>query len=273
VLARDGPPVLQTLVSALLRTRLEIAVVGLDGSGKSTLVATIQNPSTTPPSATAPTIGLVVQRAKRRGIELLLWDLGGHQRFRHDWSTHTRGCRALVFVVDAADPSRLPEARQALQRLLEDPVVCGMPLLVLASKVDLLPPNERAMAEIRGWSEMARELHLLSDGGDSNGDTAPDGRRRHHWSMLGVSATRGTNLDQVLRWLVLQAHGVGETPAGSASQDADADADGHDADQSAWWWGRSLASAWSQRRRPRWGARRGFALLADASRSLLVEEA
>jgi hypothetical protein len=31
--------------------------------------------------------------------------------------------------------------------------------------------------------------------------------------VLGVSATRGTNLDKVVRWLVLQAHGAGPAPS------------------------------------------------------------
>ena len=138
-IARDAPPALQTLVSALLRTRLEVALAGLDGAGKTTLASALRAP-TEPPDATAPTIGLVVRKARHRGVDLVVWDLGGHHRFRDDWSRHVRGCGALLFVVDVADAARLGEARQALQRLLEDPVVGSMPLLVIANKADLLPP-------------------------------------------------------------------------------------------------------------------------------------
>ena len=43
VMARDGPPMMQTMVSALLRTRMELAVAGLEGSGKTSLVTAIRD--------------------------------------------------------------------------------------------------------------------------------------------------------------------------------------------------------------------------------------
>ena len=216
-IARDAPPALQALVSALLRTRLELVLAGLDGSGKSTLCALLQQAGAGgehaggPGGPLPPTIGVVVQRARHRGVDLVLWDLGGHQRFRQDWKRHARGCGALVFVVDCADAARLPEARQALQRLLEDPIVNGLPLLVLANKVDLLPPTERACEEVRGWSAMAEELSLDCSG-------------TQRWSVLGVSATRQTNLDKLLRWLVLQAHGAAADGPAGATEGAAGDA-------------------------------------------------
>lgn len=250
-IARDAPPVVQTFVSALLRTKLELALAGLDASGKTTLVSVLRDPSEHP-GPSAPTIGLVVQRARHRGIDLMLWDLGGHHRFREDWSRHVRGCGALLFVVDASDASRFGEARQALQRLLEDPVVSGMPLLVLANKVDLLPPAERAVEEVRGWAALAHELHL-------------DAMDVRSWSVLGVSALRRTNLDKVVRWLVLQAHGAG------VPLDADADADdstGASAAASKVWRLFESLSGWAYRKGSRrWGGKRGgfSALGADAS--------
>ena len=42
--ARDAPPLLQTLVATVLRTRLELALAGLDGAGKTTLVSVLQAP-------------------------------------------------------------------------------------------------------------------------------------------------------------------------------------------------------------------------------------
>lgn len=260
-IAKDGPPALQTMVSALLRTKLELAIAGLDGSGKTTFAGVLREEEAA--QSTTPTIGLVVTRARQRGIDVVLWDLGGHQRFREDWGRHVRGCGALVFVVDCSDPSRFREARQTLQRLVEDPVVGRLPLLVLANKVDLLSPLERATAEVRGWEELARELHL---------DAMETSCGR--WSVLGVSATRRTNLDKVLRWLVLQAHGVGDgggqpPPAGSTELDA---ADGADGGSGRVWrlWESLWASGKVGRRSSRW---RGFSLLSDASRSLLVEAA
>ena len=214
-IARDGSVTLQTIVSAIMRTKLELAFAGLDGSGKSTLASVLRDPGE-PLGGSIPTIGLVVTRARQRGIELMLWDLGGHHRFRDDWQRHVRDCGALVYLVDASDPARFAESRQALARLLEDPVVGRLPLLVLATKIDLLPPADRAVMEMQGWRELAHELHLDREPGQAPGGGG-------HWSILGVSATRGVNLTKVLRWIVLQAHGAGKPESSSDALDGSGD--------------------------------------------------
>lgn len=197
LLATQAPPTVQTVWSALMRTKLELALAGLDGSGKTTLVSVLRDPGEPPPT-TAPTIGLVVQKARHNGIDLMMWDLGGHHRFREDWPQHVRGCGVLLFIVDVTDTERYGEARQALQRLLEDPVIGTMPLLVLANKVDLLRPAERAEQEVRGWPTLVKALNL-----DYVNPAYP-------WTILAISATRRIQLDKIMRWLVLKAHGADE---------------------------------------------------------------
>ena len=116
--------------------------------------------------------------------------------------------------------------------------------------MDLLPPTHRAGEEVRGWQSLTQSLNLDLSG-------------KQRWSVLGVSATRLTNLDKVLRWLVLQAHGAGQQPASSAAAS--------DSESAA---PRSRARVWEwlgTRRRGWWGGR--YSVLADASRSLLVAEA
>lgn len=165
VMARDAPPALQTLVSALLRAKLEIAIAGLDGSGKTTLARALQTTAGTPTteastsansaaatSPTTPTIGLVVHAIRHRGIDFAVWDLGGQRRFRGDWLTHVRGCGALIFIIDCTDGARLPEAKQVLHQLREHIAVRDLPLLILANKVDLLSPAERAHEEVTAAS-------------------------------------------------------------------------------------------------------------------------
>ncbi len=258
--ARDAPPLLQTLVATVLRTRLELALAGLDGAGKTTLVSVLQAPHDGAQAAAVPppTIGLVVHSSRYRGVALSMWDLGGQNRFRSDWGRHLRGCGALLFVVDCTDEARYPEARQALQRLLEEPEIGSMPLLVIATKVDLLPPQVRAAEELRGWPTLVDQLHL---------DSLPPS---HRWSVLGVSATRAVNVDKVLRWLVLQAHGAAYG-GGADEADADADADAGGGVLSWSWWSGGRRKGARSRWSASWARRRGFTLLADASKSLLAE--
>ena len=79
-------------------------------------------------------------------------------------------------------------------------------------------------------------------------------------------ASQRSNLDKVLRWLVLQAHGAGDEP----------DAPHHEADAAAggghgrlWRLWESLG-AWRRRKQRSWGGRAGFTVLAT---SLISAEA
>ena len=56
-------------------------------------------------------------------------------------------CKALVFVVDSSDRSRLPEAQKALKKILSEEKMQEIPLMVLANKRDL--PNCMTIREVR----------------------------------------------------------------------------------------------------------------------------
>mmetsp|Transcript_36848 Transcript_36848/g.118575 ORF Transcript_36848/g.118575 Transcript_36848/m.118575 type:complete len:250 (+) Transcript_36848:122-871(+) len=193
-LAREAPPRLQKLLSLITRSRVEVALAGLDDSGKSTLAHALDvDGGPRPPVTTVPTIGLVVQRVMHSGIEVSVWDLGGSQRYRSEWGRHVSGCSAVVFVLDVSNPHRVPEARQTLHQLLDDPRLRGMPLLVVASKFDLLQPADRAELERLRWAPLASLLNL-------------DCVTEHAWTVLGVSAKELINIDKLTRWIVLHAH-------------------------------------------------------------------
>ena len=63
-------------------------------------------------------------------------DLGGHRQVRRVWQDYYQSVDTVVFMVDAADPSRLPEAREELKRVLTDHQLADRPIAVLANKVD-----------------------------------------------------------------------------------------------------------------------------------------
>ncbi|CAE8608856.1 unnamed protein product, partial [Polarella glacialis] len=43
----------------------------------------------------------------------------------------------IVFIVDAADRTRFLEAREELDHLLEDPMLSGVPIVILGNKIDI----------------------------------------------------------------------------------------------------------------------------------------
>ena len=79
---------------------IELCLVGLENSGKSTLLNILSSGFA---GETMPTVGLNVKAVKKEGVMMKVWDLGGQEMFRYDWARYTQGCDVVVFVVDSND--------------------------------------------------------------------------------------------------------------------------------------------------------------------------
>ena len=62
---------------------IEIAIVRLQNSGKSTLTNTVATGGFDEDSI--PTIGFNYRRVKKGSVNINVWDLGGQERFRESW--------------------------------------------------------------------------------------------------------------------------------------------------------------------------------------------
>ncbi|XP_020774082.1 ADP-ribosylation factor-like protein 4D [Boleophthalmus pectinirostris] len=133
---------------------LHIVVIGLDSSGKTALLYRLKLGEFVD---TIPTKGFNMERLRLSGGSLYqVWDVGGQDKLRPLWKSYTRRTDGLVFVVDAADPERLEEARAELHRMARCPESQGAPILLLANKQDL--PGAMMPAQV----EKALSLHELS---------------------------------------------------------------------------------------------------------------
>ncbi|KAA3673700.1 ADP-ribosylation factor-like protein 8 [Paragonimus westermani] len=109
--------ILDWIRSLFWREEMDLTLVGLQYSGKTTFVNVIA-----------------------------LWDIGGQPRFRSMWERYCRGSNAIIYMVDAADHEKLDAARNELHTLLDKPQLLGIPVLVLGNKKDL--PNALAEHEL-----------------------------------------------------------------------------------------------------------------------------
>ncbi|CAK8996663.1 Phospholipase B-like protein B, partial [Durusdinium trenchii] len=166
------------LMEVLYAKKLEVVLVGLENAGKTSLLNVLSNGQ---PVETCPTIGLNVKIVNNGGVALKCWDIGGQAQYREEWSRYSRGCDVIIFVVDAADPARVEEAKIELHRLLEDRELATTPILVASNKIDVEPH----MLE----TEIIRNLNL---------DYVVD----NPWVVVPVSALRNLNVDRILQWLI-----------------------------------------------------------------------
>ncbi|XP_010263650.1 PREDICTED: ADP-ribosylation factor-like protein 2 isoform X2 [Nelumbo nucifera] len=155
---------------------MRILMVGLDNSGKTTIVLRINGEDT---SVISPTLGFNIKTIK---YTLNIWDVGGQRTIRSYWRNYFEQTDGLVWVVDSSDVRRLDDCKMELDNLLKEERLSGASLLILANKQDIqgaLTPNE-----------IAKVLNL----------GAMDKTR--HWKIVGCSAYTGEGLLEGFNWLV-----------------------------------------------------------------------
>lgn len=126
---------------------------------------------------------------KAKGINFLVWDVGGQEKLRPLWKSYTRCTDGIVFVLDSVDVERMEEAKMELIRTVKSPENTGVPILVLANKQDL--PGAREPRELE------KLLGLLELGGGS-GSSTPGG---HLWHVQPACAITGDGLHEGLEVL------------------------------------------------------------------------
>lgn len=126
-----------------------------------------------------------MKRVQRGHVTLKCWDIGGQPRFRGMWERYCRGVNVIVFIVDVADTSLIADAKDELHSLMMQPLLSGIPLLVLGNKSDL--------PDILSVDDLIDELDLKSIQG-------------REVVCYGISAKEETNLEAVVSFLVKWAN-------------------------------------------------------------------
>lgn len=126
--------ILSKLYSALWAKNMELVVIGLENSGKSTLVSQLCNGEV---QNCGPTIGVDIKNVKKGGLNMKVWDLGGQAQYRTEWGKFLRGADAIIFVMDASNKESTSVAKRELHSTLDDPAVNSIPLLIVGNKTDL----------------------------------------------------------------------------------------------------------------------------------------
>jgi len=159
------------------KREMRILMVGLDAAGKTTILYKLKLGEIV---TTIPTIGFNVETVEYKNISFTVWDVGGQDKIRPLWRHYFTNTQGLIFVIDSNDRERIGEAREELNRMLNEDELRDAVLLIFANKQDL--PNAMNAAEITD----KLGLHAL---------------RQRNWYIQSTCATSGDGLYEGLDWL------------------------------------------------------------------------
>merc|ERR1712034_91604 len=129
---------------------------------------------------TIPTIGFNVETVEYKNISFTVWDVGGQDKIRPLWRHYFQNTQGLIFVVDSNDRERIGEAKEELNRMIQEDELREAALLIFANKQDL--PNAMNAAEVTD----KLGLHEM---------------RNRAWYIQATCATSGDGLYEGLDWL------------------------------------------------------------------------
>ena len=93
--------------------KAQIIIIGLDNAGKTTLLHTMLTHHF---SQFEQTQSFTRENIKFGNVVMNIYDLGGHQCVRSCWKDYYPNSKAIVFVIDASDLTRLPISQLFVQR-------------------------------------------------------------------------------------------------------------------------------------------------------------
>jgi len=120
----------------------KVLVLGLERSGKSTLVSQIVKEAGqkifTSSAIYKPTEGFnVTSLSDGASPTVNIWEIGGKEHVRRYWAKFFQDTDILVFVVDASNNSNLSVVVSEIKSLLGDARLASVPILVVANKQDV----------------------------------------------------------------------------------------------------------------------------------------
>ncbi|XP_053689976.1 ADP-ribosylation factor-like protein 6 [Sabethes cyaneus] len=166
------------------KEQINILVVGLNNSGKSTIVNHFKNPDERN-SIIVPTVGFSVERFQNQGVFFTAFDMSGATRYRSLWEHHFKSCQGIVFVIDSSDRMRLVVVKDELEILLQHPDIANrrVPVLFFANKMDC----SDALSSVKIAAGLG--LEKIKD---------------KPWHISSSNALTGEGLQDGVQWLVHQ---------------------------------------------------------------------
>ena len=178
----------------LRRREVSVLVVGLDNSGKSSLLNYLQ-PRDSQSSDIAPTVGFNIEHFQTKGLSFTAFDMSGQSRYRTLWGNYYRSTNGIIFVIDSSDKTRILIAREELQQLLTHPDISSrnIPILFFANKMDIRDAlSDVGVSSALGLDRIVNKSWHICSSNALKGDGVSDG-------IEWLSSAVKTSLEQARR--------------------------------------------------------------------------
>ena len=156
----------------------KVIVIGIQGSGKSTVVHTI---TANLPKAGISIPSLGIYKVKSHGLILNLHDLKGDTQNQFFWRHSFQGTQGVLFVVDMSSISKIQESSYVLKQVMQDVHLKQVPFLILCNKIE-----ESGNVSINDLPEMLNLTH----------------ENNPRWQVFKSVASCGVGVMEALEWLV-----------------------------------------------------------------------
>lgn len=164
----------------LYHKNAKILFLGLDNAGKTTLLHMLKENRV---QAHVPTLHPNTDELIIGNIKFKTFDLGGHETARRLWQDYFTTVDGVVYLVDAIDRGRFPEAKKELDALLTSEELQDIPFLVLGNKID--------MPTAASEEELKYALGLMDTYGKDKGPVAGSNVRPIEMYMCSVIRRMG----------------------------------------------------------------------------------
>lgn len=150
---------------------LRFMVIGLDNSGKTTIINSLFGKQTTP----SPTFGYTIYKNTYNDVDITFLDIGGQESLRKYWSNFYEDIDGVIFVFDVFDTRDFVDEFNTIRETLTD-----YPILMYGNKLDL------------DWERGKHVVDLVQ------ARVSTDNNVR----CFGVSGKMGINLTDGMNWLM-----------------------------------------------------------------------
>merc|ERR1719271_899001 len=114
---------------------MRILVVGLDNSGKSTIIAWLKPKKGVQPEV-VPTVGFQVEEFTKDGLAFTIFDMSGQGRYRNLWEHYYAEVGGIIFCVDSTDKIRMCVAKDELEQMISHAdLPRDVPIVFFANKM------------------------------------------------------------------------------------------------------------------------------------------